>query len=86
MLLYWILLQLNNDKQQQVETQIKRFEPTVPRTPSPKNNEPETIYTRLRNELAHSRDGVAPQKTWCEIQTQVGGLAEIVKKVLVELH
>lgn len=56
MFLYSILLQLNQDKQGQVDEYIRQVEPGVQETPSPKKSiKLETVYTRLRNQVGHDR-------------------------------
>jgi hypothetical protein len=57
--LYNVMLQICGDKQANVDMQIMDIKPSTVQTVSPKNGKYETIYTRLRNELAHKRDGVS---------------------------
>ena len=42
----------------------------------------ETVYTRLRNELGHSRKGVNLQDTKAEMANQLGGLIAITKRAI----
>ena len=57
--LYAILLSLFNDKQKNVDSFVASIEPSVEQTQMPGRAAGmlETIYTRLRNELAHKRQG-----------------------------
>jgi hypothetical protein len=42
----------------------------------------ETVYTRLRNEFVHKRQGVDLQKTKAEMADQLGGLRTLVKRAI----
>lgn len=84
--LYSVLLMLLGDRQASVDTFILRGEPSVPRTPDPRNAAVmETVYTRLRNELAHRRPGVDLRKTVAEMAANVGGLRTLTRRA-IELH
>jgi len=45
----------------------------------------ETVYTRLRNELAHKRAGVNIDNTKAEMANRLGGLIALTKRA-IELH
>ena len=81
--LYNLLLMLNNDNQNNVDAAILAIDPNVTVTPSPiKKGKNETIYTRLRNEVAHIRQNVDHAKTADDIGNCVPGFQEIVRSVL----
>jgi len=42
----------------------------------------ETVYTRLRNELAHKRAGVDLAMTKSEMTQWVGGIVSLVKRAI----
>jgi hypothetical protein len=50
--------------------------------PSHRPNAPETVYTRLRNEVGHARPGVLPETTRQEISTHLADLAKIVRRAI----
>lgn len=84
--LYAILLELLGDKQLNIDAFIVSINPQVPQSPSQRPNtkagEMETIFTRLRNELAHKRVGVKVDLTKQEMAACVGDLREIVKEAI----
>ena len=83
MLLYNLLLMLHNDSQADVDSFILREEPGVPTMPSPRNpGAMETVYTRLRNEVAHRRPGVKLENTRTEIAGRVAGLRARTKRAI----
>ncbi len=85
-ILYGTLLMLLGDKQANVDAFIRREEPAVPQTPDPRDpTNMETVYTRLRNELAHRRPGVDLHNTLAEMMAHVGGLRTLTKRA-IELH
>ncbi|RLG46061.1 MAG: hypothetical protein DRN92_05945 [Thermoproteota archaeon] len=83
MFLYAILLTIF-DKQGEVDRFIRSIEPDVPYTPRPdKPRIKETIYTRLRNEVAHpNRPKVDLTKTREEISKVLPKFIFIVKKAI----
>jgi hypothetical protein len=84
--LYNLLLMILGDKQKSVEAFIVREEPTVPRTQSPKYPRVrESVYTRLRNELAHPRPGTNIESTKTEMAARLHGLIALTKRA-IELH
>jgi hypothetical protein len=84
MFLYSILLQLHGDKQRQVEDFIREEAPNVPRSASPKGGM-ETVFTRLRNEVGHSRAGTTPDQTRRVIANNVTGLQNLVRKAIARV-
>ncbi len=85
--LYYILMMSFNDFQADVDAFILGQDPTVPQTPDPRpgKNRMETVYTRLRNELAHTRAGVNLQDTKAEMANRLGELVALTKRA-IELH
>jgi len=85
MILYHILLFLAGDKQKEVDSLIQKFYPEVEVSISPKDGKTqESIFTRLRNELAHNRPDVHLQITMKEIIDRVGKLKEITRSAILE--
>jgi len=83
MQMYRILLELCSDSQSKVDAFILSEDPSIPQTPNPiKPGAMETIYTRLRNELAHRRAGVSLDSTKAEMGNRLGGLTAIVKRAI----
>lgn len=81
--LYNLMLLLNGDKQEDVDAQILIINNNTPVTQSPiRLGKMETIYTRLRNEVAHCRSNVDQTKTAKEIQQNVSVFQNIVRKSL----
>jgi hypothetical protein len=80
MVLYQVVLMLIGDRQEDVDRFIVAQEPGVPQMPSPhRPGIMETVYTRLRNELAHKRAGVNLDTTRAEMRVRVDGLRALVK-------
>ena len=80
MFLYNILLALHGDKQANVDAYVLTEEPGTSQSSSPMGKGTETIYTRLRNEVAHVRKGAVPEKTFNEIKANVSTFQSLVKK------
>jgi hypothetical protein len=83
--LYHILLLFYNDSQADVDAFIVAQNPMIARTPSPlsgKKGKAETVYTRLRNELAHQRAGVDLDDTKREMERQWPGLMHLVRQAI----
>lgn len=85
--LYNVLLMLFNDKQAAVDKFIVKEDPTVSQTQQPlkppgKAPVMETIYTRLRNELAHKRAGVNLDDTKIEMANRLVGLIALTKRAI----
>jgi len=80
MFLYSLLLQTCNDKQGEVDTFICAQEPTVELFQSPKSPKTmETVYTKLRNEIAHVRKNVTLEGTAKEIKLRVNNLQSLTR-------
>lgn len=57
-------------------------EPATPQSISPHDGKPETIYTRLRNEITHRANDVGPETTRVEIMDNLDGFRMIVHRIL----
>lgn len=78
--LYNLLLMIFNDKQGALDKFIVAEEPKVAQTPSPHvAGVNETVYTRLRNELGHTRAGVDIEQSKQEMAEHLPGLIKLVK-------
>jgi hypothetical protein len=85
MLLYFIALSICNDRQEKVDKKILRHQPSTPTNePYGKRKTPETIYTRLRNEIGHRRPGTSIEGTRKEMQANLNGLMNAVKYLIEE--
>lgn len=73
-----------SDLQVDIDRLIENVEPTVSRSASPRGA-PETIFTRLRNELAHHREGSSVFATHAEIEIHLERFEWIVKSVIDRL-
>jgi hypothetical protein len=80
--LYSLLLTIGNDRQSEVDKLILDIEPTTHQTLSPKSGLPETLYTRLRNELAHDRKTATVFSTHEEIALHLKRFEWIVKSIV----
>lgn len=80
--LYNLLRMLLGDTEIAVDNFIKRESPTAPQTPSPHRSGVETVYTRLRSELAHPARGVNVDQTKREMAQWVGGLVGLTKRAI----
>ena len=84
---YLVLMSFHDDKQPEVETFIRRWEPTVryEKTDPPRERKmdwtQETVYTRLRNQVGHSRQ-VSLRDTRAEMDTYLTGLMNLVRKCI----
>ncbi len=85
--LYHILLMIYDDSQTNVDAFIISEDPAVPQKQHPLKppGVRETVYTRLRNELAHKRPGVNLDNTKAEMANRLGGLIALTKRA-IELH
>ena len=84
MFLYNIILTLSGDSQTAADNNILSVAPETAQTPSPINqNAQETIYTRLRNEIAHNRVGADYAATSSEVTQQVAVLGRITKQLVL---
>lgn len=82
--LYHILLMLLNDSQAGVDTFILSEDPAVPQTQHSLKGPGimETVYTRLRNELAHKRAGVNLDNAKAEMARRLGGLIALTRRAI----
>jgi hypothetical protein len=81
--LYHILLMLCGDDQGSVDAFIRSRNPLVQQSPSPhKPKVMETVYTRLRNEMAHPRKGVDLNGTKEEMANRLGDLIAITQEMI----
>jgi len=82
--LHNILLMIYNDRQADVDAFAVGEDPAVPRTQHPLKaaGAMETVYTRLRNELAHKRLGVNLDNTKAEMTNRLGGLIALTKRAI----
>ncbi|MBD1913674.1 MULTISPECIES: hypothetical protein [unclassified Leptolyngbya] len=85
MALYNIILSLKGDKQEQVDKFVITKQPNI-HTNLPfysrKSGMPETIYTKLRNQIGHSRSGTTVQSTREAMRKNLPGLIEVVREVI----
>ena len=80
---YNLLLMLYNNHFADVEAFILSKDPAVPQTRSPHNPKlMETVYTRLRHELAHARAGVNLDSTKAEMTKRVSELIALTKQAI----
>ncbi|KAA5539776.1 hypothetical protein FYK55_23555 [Roseiconus nitratireducens] len=83
--LYNLMMMLFGDHQGRVDRFIQQNEPNVALTQSPhlKTGVMETVYTRLRNEISHHRQGVDLELTKQEMSNHVGRLSEHVRGAII---
>ncbi|WP_321530704.1 hypothetical protein [uncultured Desulfuromonas sp.] len=81
MLLYLILYELYRD-QRAIDNFIMMASPSTVQMPSPHNGRPETVFTKLRNELTHRVDN-PPENTRIEIITNTPELVNIAHKAVM---
>jgi hypothetical protein len=93
MLLYSILLQTKGDWQKEVDRFILNKEPKVETFQPPEKSRPpksppqdETIYTKLRNEIGHVREGATFKETCQEIESKVKGLEHLTRLAIEEFR
>ena len=84
--LYNILLMFFDDErpraQKRLDTYIREQNSDVLMTPNPRTNRSETVYTRLRNEFGHHRQGVNLDDTKAEMETRLGEWIGLSKQVI----
>ena len=83
MMLYLIGLSLFGESQQQFDTEIRRLEPSVTFSPG-HSGRPESVYTKLRNQIGHVRPGTTIDQTRGEMSQRLRGLTNIIKQLLDE--
>lgn len=81
MLLYLILYEIFKD-QKSIDKYIMKVSPRTLQVPSPYNNKPETIYTKLRNEITHRVDS-SPEKTRNGIMSNTHSLKYIAHTAIM---
>ena len=79
--LYSLLASRCNDRQDDIDKLIENVEPNVSKSYSPKGKT-ETIFTRLRNELAHYRKGISVIETHKNIEVHLPRFEWIVKVIV----
>lgn len=79
---YVLLCSQCHDKQADVDKLIRQVDSNVALFVSPKDGKPETIFTKLRNELAHNRAGVSIIETRQEIELHLTRFEWIVQTIL----
>ncbi|WP_160148060.1 hypothetical protein [Rubripirellula obstinata] len=82
---YNLLMMLHGDHQGRVDAFIRQHETDVSESQSPhhKAGVMETVYTRLRNEISHHRQGVDLEETKRSMSDHVGRLLEHVRDAIV---
>jgi hypothetical protein len=80
--LYSLLLSEGSDRQTEVDRLILDFDGSTQQTLSPQSGKLETLYTRLRNELAHVRTTATVFSTYAEIELHLPRFEWLVKSVL----
>jgi hypothetical protein len=90
MFLYNLLLVIAGDDQKEVEKIITKYEHNVEKKEHTREwkgkiiTTTETVYTRLRNEIAHKRKECFPEKTKSEIDFYINNFQGIVRKAVLE--
>jgi hypothetical protein len=69
------------DRQPMIDALIKRKEPGVAESISPKTGDMETVSSRLRNEYMH-RSHIALGQVRSEMETHLPGLIAVVRKAI----
>lgn len=77
----YLILYAICENQSAIDRQILSLEPNTPRSISQHTRQPETIYTRLRNEITH-RINSTPDVTRIEIMNNQDNFKKIVYKIL----
>jgi len=77
--LYTLMLHCCGDSQPKVDKAIVGIDPTVFQNKSPKGGY-ETVFTKLRNELSHKRDGINMIETHNQVRANIQRFEYIVKK------
>jgi hypothetical protein len=80
--LYALLLSEAGDRQSAVDSLILKFDPNTQQTPSSKDGKLETLYTRLRNELAHVRPSSNVFSNHDQIELHLQRFQWLVKSIL----
>lgn len=77
--LYTLMLHDCDDSQRKVDKVTLGIDSTVAEYKSPQGNWYETVFTKLRNELSHKRDGVNILETHDQVRKNVERFERIVK-------
>ena len=81
--LYTLLLHKFADKQNAVDEAILRIDPTVAQFRSPHVKGYETVFSKLRNEMSHKREGINILETQNEIKMNNDRFETIVKTLII---
>lgn len=85
MILYLTMAILHGDNQANIDNFIIKIAPDTKLYDSPLSKvKQETIYTKLRNEIAHHRNGVNIQSTITQIEDVLIDFADIVRRGILE--
>jgi len=84
LLLYQLVLLVCNDSQDEVDAFIRSKMPEVPNTPSPYKPRDETVFTKLRNEIAHNRPDTSLASTRREMSQWVEQLGSLARQAVLE--
>jgi len=82
--LYTLLLHKYLDKQKNIDSNILKIDPTITEVKSPQHKGYETIFTKLRNEISHKRDGINILETHNKIKLNIERFEEIVKLLFLK--
>lgn len=85
MALYNIVLALSGDTQEAVDTFILAVQPDIATNPpfhTRRSGIDETVYTRLRNEIGHKREGTTLEKTRNEMDANLSGLIKVTLAII----
>lgn len=80
----YTILYLIYENQKDIDRQIISLDPNTPQSIRPKSSKPETIYTKLRNELNHRADR-DPEETKVEIMNNQVSFKKIVHDILKQM-
>lgn len=81
--LYTLLLHKFADNQKDVDEAILKIDPTVAQFNSPHTKGYETVFSKLRNEMSHKREGINILETQYNIKLNVDRFESIVKKLIL---
>lgn len=87
MMLYNIMMQIGNDSQPKIDRLIRETDPSVHMTPDPRGIPIyESVYTKIRNEIAHNRSRIPSQSLIDEVARVLPSFKSIVRKILLGLR
>ena len=81
--LYTLLLHKFADDQKAVDEAILKIDPTIAQFKSPHAKGHETVFSKLRNEMSHKREGINILETQNEIKLNVDRFETIVKELIL---